>query len=136
MSNFGDVPFDHAVLHIGSHFTLPWQVFGPDGEPFDFTDDPAGTWVARMEVRDRNGALVTRFHSTPAKNGALPTLWPGTITLDAVGGLVAELTADNTGSLIRGIYNFDLELVDPADGEPRKMCRGRIRIDPSETTND
>lgn len=130
---YEDIPFDHLTCHAGSHFTASWNCEDVDGVPFDFIFNPG--WVARMEVRDATDLLVTRFHSDPAKNGALPDFWPGTFSFDAIGNVTADLTSANTVGLPAGVHNFDLELLDPSDSEPRVHVRGRFRIDPEVTTN-
>lgn len=96
------------------------------GEGFDFTTDPAGTWTARMEVRDITGARLTGFHTRPLPAGKTETEWPGVLTLTASGHPVAHLSSVATAALPTltrfaepgtGTVFADLQIIDPADGE-------------------
>jgi hypothetical protein len=106
----------------GGHFSLvfPTYLDVNTGLPFDFVGDTEGTWIGRMQIRDKAGTLLATLHSDP---GTDPD---GTITFDDDGHVTAELPSAFTTALtptspyagtVNGTVYADLEVIDPADNE-------------------
>lgn len=114
-----------------SHFRLQFPPFmdAATGLPFDFPGDSAGAWTGRMDVRTVDGAVVASF-ATSGATGTMALSSQGIVSVEMTAANTATLTetTDFTGTAVGGQLVADLQLTDPADGEPWRWGNGRGRI--------
>lgn len=125
----------------GGHFHLEFPPFldAVTREPFDFVDDPEGTWDGHIEFRsvdDPAADPAAAFRWDPsAGEGFIQFSAAGVVSLDMAAVDTAALTATSeyTGAS-HGALIGDLVLIDPLDGEPWVFFRGIGQITRQITT--
>jgi hypothetical protein len=119
------------VIPQGQHFHLEFPPFvdTDTGEVFDFTDDPAGEWTARMDVRPANSEGPVAVFATSDESGLIELGSDGVVRLDMEATITDALTPTTEfGGGSHGPLYADLVLIDPADGEPWLWFKGTGQI--------
>lgn len=125
-STYQPAAFEFEIQQ-GAHFHLEFPHFADtaSGAPFDFTNDPAGTWTARMDVKAKDGTTVCSF-ATSGAEGTIVLRADGTVGLDLNDEYTTGLDPTNAylwASTKNAVYG-DLVLINPADGEKWVFYRG------------
>lgn len=115
-------------IQQGAHFHLEFSAFvdAATGEPFDFT---AEAWVAKMDVKTKDGSPVCSF-ATSGENGTITLRSDGTVGVDLRSQYTSALTptVDYQSNAGPSPVYADLVLIDPTDSEPWVWFTGKGQI--------